>query len=62
MTKQRFSSDELFATAFGFGLSLGIAWVFIYAMLWSLEEERRLGISGRSSESLLIEHESRHAK
>ena len=57
MTKQKFSSDELFATAFGFGLCLGVAWIFIYAMLWSLEEEQRLGISGRSSESLLLEYE-----
>ena len=57
MTKQNYSPDELFATALGFGICLGMAWVFIYAMLWSLEEEERLGISGRSSESLLLEYE-----
>lgn len=62
MTKQNYSSDELFATALGFSICLGMAWIFIYAMLWSLEEEQRLGISGRSSESLLIEHERQQGK
>lgn len=57
MLRENVTTREAFATAFGFGLCIGIAWLFIYAMLWSLEEERKLGISGRSSESLLLEHE-----
>jgi hypothetical protein len=46
-------------TLAGFFICLTFGLAFMYGMLWSLEKERELGIHGRSSESLLIEHENR---
>jgi len=33
--------------------------LLIYGLMWAQQEELRLGIHGRSSESLMVEHEQK---
>jgi hypothetical protein len=53
------NGNDMAVTLAGFFICLTFGLAFMYGMLWSLEKERELGIHGRSSESLLIEHENR---
>lgn len=58
-SSQNIDSNDMVVTAIGFFICIVIGLTIVSALIWSLEKERELGIHGRSSESLLLEHENR---
>jgi hypothetical protein len=52
-------SNDIVVTLIGFSICLTFGLAFMCGMLWALEKEYELGITGRSSESLLIERENK---
>ena len=57
MKNNSLSIDEITSTIFGFFICCFAAIAFLLCLSWAHDKEVELGISGRSSESLLLEYE-----